>query len=61
MQAIEAVEALKPDVVLMDLEMPVMGGMEATRRIKEEQPDIGIVIVSIHGGQDDRDSNAHLR
>ena len=55
LEAIEAVEALKPDVVLMDLEMPVMGGLEATRRIKEEQPEIGIVIVSIHGSQDDRE------
>lgn len=55
LDAINATEALKPDVVLMDLEMPVMGGLEATRRIKEKQPEIGIVIVTIHGRQDDRE------
>ena len=55
LEAIKAAETLKPDVVLMDLEMPVLGGLEATRRIKDKQPEIGIVIVTIHGSQEDRE------
>jgi YesN/AraC family two-component response regulator len=37
LEAIRAAELLQPEVVLMDLEMPVLGGLEATRRIKEQQ------------------------
>ena len=52
LEAIRAAGSLKPDVVLMDLEMPAHGGLEATRRIKERQPKIGVVILTIHGGDE---------
>lgn len=44
-QAIEAVQRLRPDVVTMDVVMPEMGGLEATRRIMEVSP-LPIIIVS---------------
>src|SRR5260370_42170241 len=38
-QAVEGSRRLKPDVILMDLNMPEMGGIAATRAIKEEDPE----------------------
>ena len=37
-EALEKVRQLAPDVVLMDLAMPILGGLEATRRIVKESP-----------------------
>ena len=58
LEAIRAAEQLRPEVVLMDLEMPVLGGLEATQRIKEQQPEIGVVILTIHGSDDVREQAA---
>ncbi len=45
--AVEAARARQPDVVLMDLTMPGMGGIEATRRIVEQSPHIGVVVLTM--------------
>ncbi len=45
---IQLIEKLKPNVVLMDLGLPGMNGLEATIKIKEKQPDIKIIILTSH-------------
>lgn len=52
-QAIELFRAERPDVTLMDLSMPVMGGAEATRRIVEEFPDARIIALTTYQGDAD--------
>ncbi len=47
-QAVELAMSLKPDLVLMDISMPELNGIEATRRILETNPTIKIVILSMH-------------
>ncbi len=45
-QALEKVEQLRPDVVLMDLLMPVMDGITAIRRLKERHPEVEVVALT---------------
>jgi DNA-binding NarL/FixJ family response regulator len=52
LDAIQQAESLRPDVVLMDLEMPVMDGCEATIQIKERQLAKKVIILTIHAGDE---------
>ena len=49
LEAMRLTESLQPDVVLMDLEMPVMNGYEATRLIKALCPSCRIIALTVHG------------
>ena len=53
-QAVEQERALAPDVVLMDLNMPVMDGYTATRKIKAHRPGCRVIALSVHGSEADR-------
>ena len=44
--AVALAKQLEPDVVLMDLRMPVMGGLDATRLIKDACPDIQVILLT---------------
>jgi DNA-binding NarL/FixJ family response regulator len=49
LEAISLTKYLRPDVVLMDLEMPVLDGYEATRQIKTLYPDCRVIALTLHG------------
>jgi two-component system, NarL family, nitrate/nitrite response regulator NarL len=51
-EAIEKAHKIQPDIVLMDVNMPVMGGLEAMRQFKEELPGIRVLILSMHDDQE---------
>jgi len=51
-EAIDRVEELRPDVVVMDIGMPGLNGLEATRRIKKRFGDVQVLILTVHTGEE---------
>ena len=49
---VDALRALSPDLVLMDIELPVISGIEATRRIRSALPDVCVVMLTAHAEPD---------
>ena len=50
--ACEGAEQLKPDIVLMDLSMPDLSGIDAMKKIHETQPDLPVVILTAHADEE---------
>ncbi len=50
--AVQLAETLRPDVILMDIGMPNLNGVEATSQIAKSNPDVGIVILSMYSDEE---------
>ncbi len=51
-EAVELAEALRPDVILMDLKMPGINGIQATREVLNRSPDVGVLVVTMFEDDD---------
>jgi DNA-binding NarL/FixJ family response regulator len=52
MEAVAKARELKPDLILMDIKMPQSNGLEAVSAIRRELPDVKIIMLSVHDGDD---------
>lgn len=51
-EAVELTKKLKPDVVIIDLSMPRLSGVDATKRIREEAPDSRVLVLTMHENEE---------
>jgi len=51
-EAIEKTQQLLPDIVLMDIAMPILNGLEATRQIKKQLPEVKVLILSMYTNEE---------
>lgn len=51
-EAVEQAAILKPDVVVMDVKMPRMDGLQATKAIRAHRPETGVVLISMYSATD---------
>jgi DNA-binding NarL/FixJ family response regulator len=51
-EALDQAAALQPDIVLMDLNMPILNGIEATKRLKSAYPDVKVIVLTSFSDQD---------
>jgi len=52
-ELVQLAQALRPDIVLTDIEMPIMDGIAATEQIRRKAPEVKVVVLSMHTDQDD--------
>lgn len=52
-QALAAVEAEEPEVMILDLKMPGIDGLEVLRRVRKDHPNIRVIVVTGHGSEED--------
>jgi two-component system response regulator NreC len=52
LQAVESAKSLRPDIVIMDISMPNLNGIEATKQIKKSNPDTQIVIYTMYSNKE---------
>jgi len=51
-QAVNLVKKIRPDIVLMDIGLPGINGIEATKRIKRENPEVKVLVLSMHDNEE---------
>jgi two-component system, response regulator, stage 0 sporulation protein F len=59
-QALSKVNSEKPDVIVLDLNMPGMHGMEVLQKIKKSHPDIQVIVLTGHGTEKDAEEAKRL-
>jgi DNA-binding NtrC family response regulator len=59
-EALQVVEGEVPDVMVLDLKMPGIDGMEVLRRVRKSYPEVQVVVLTGHGSEKDREEAVRL-